>query len=53
MLELYAREIANLADTISDKLGLNKEEFMAWNGIPVIGSMSPEYPEFPGNDSIT
>ena len=53
MLELYAREIANLADTISDKLGLNKEEFMAWNGIPVIGSMSPEYPEFPGSDSIT
>lgn len=39
----------NLKDLLFDG---NDSEFMDWTGLPVIGEMSPEYPEFPGSDKI-
>ncbi len=32
---------------------MNRDEFMNCTGIPMLGVMSPEYPEFPGADKIT
>lgn len=51
MLETIANGVAHMKDTMVS-LGFNEEEFVDWTGVPVIGVMSPEYPEFEGSDSI-
>ncbi|MEG2097807.1 MAG: FAD-binding protein [Pseudoflavonifractor sp.] len=53
MLETYAKSISVMADTLANDFGFDKTQFMPWTGLPVIGSMSPEYPEFPGSDKIS
>lgn len=52
MIETIAKGVTNMADTLANDFGFNKDEFMNWTGIPVIGVMSPEYPEFEGSDVV-
>ncbi len=52
MLEVYADSIARMADILADEFGANKAEFMDWSSVPLIGTMSPEYPEFEGSEKI-
>ncbi len=52
MLEVYADSIARMADVLADEFGANKAEFMDWSSVPLIGTMSPEYPEFEGSEKI-
>lgn len=52
MLRLYTKEIAHMYDTVSEMFGIDKSGFVDWTGTP-LGSMSPEYPEFPGADKIS
>ena len=52
MLETIAKGVANMAEIWVEDFGLNKEDFMDWTGLPVIGEMSPEYPEFSGSETI-
>ena len=53
MLDVIVNGVATMAETLSDKFGMNRDEFMNCTGIPMLGVMSPEYPEFPGADKIT
>lgn len=52
MLETIAKGVANMAEIWVEDFGLNKEDFVDWTGLPVIGEMSPEYPEFSGSETI-
>lgn len=52
MLETIVRGVTNMADILANDFGFNKDEFMDWTGLPVIGVMSPEYPEFEGSESV-
>ncbi len=47
MLDVIVNGVATMAETLSDKFGMNRDEFMNCTGIPMLGVMSPEYPEFP------
>ncbi len=52
MADIMAEGIANMADILVEEFGFDKSEFMDWTGFPVIGVMSPEYPEFEGSDKV-
>lgn len=52
MLDVLAEGVANMVDIWVNDFGLNEEDFVDWTGVPVIGEMSPEYPEFSGSDKI-
>lgn len=53
MVATIASGVTNMWDTIKDKFfGGSDAEFMDWTGMPLIGEMSPEYPEFTGSDKI-
>ena len=53
MIATIANGVTYLWDTIKDKFfGGDDSEFMDWTGLPVIGEMSPEYPEFTGSEKI-
>lgn len=52
MLKTIATGVANMADTLANEFGFNRDEFVDWTGKPVIGVMSPEYPEFEGSDKV-
>lgn len=52
MLDTIVNGVAHMAETLVNDFGLNKEDFVDWTGYPVIGVMSPEYPEFEGSDSV-
>ena len=53
MLGVIVDGVTNMWDKIKDKFfDGNDAEFMDWTGMPLIGEMSPEYPEFPGSDKI-
>lgn len=52
MLRTYTNKIAHIYDFVSDLTGIDKSEFHDWTG-SAIGSVSPEYPEFPGSDKIS
>ncbi len=41
-----------MAEILVNDFGLNKDDFVDWTGYPVIGVMSPEYPEFEGSETI-
>lgn len=53
MLKVIATGVANMADTLANDFGADKSQFMSWTGLPVIGAMSPEYPEFEGSENIS
>lgn len=52
MLDVIVNGVAHMAETLVNDFGLNKEDFVDWTGFPVIGVMSPEYPEFEGSQTI-
>ena len=53
MIATIANGVTYLWDTIKDKFfGGDDSEFMDWTGLPLIGEMSPEYPEFTGSEKI-
>ena len=52
MIKTIADGVAGMATTMSEKFGMNRDEFVDWTGIPMIGVMSPEYPEFGGSDKM-
>ena len=52
MLDVLVEGVANMVDIWVNDFGLNEEDFVDWTGVPVIGEMSPEYPEFSGSDKI-
>ncbi|MPM49331.1 Electron transport complex subunit RsxG [bioreactor metagenome] len=52
MLEVYADSISRMADILANEFGANRDEFVDWSSVPLIGSMSPEYPEFEGHEKI-
>ena len=52
MIKTIADGVTSMATTMSEKFGMNRDEFVDWTGMPVIGVMSPEYPEFEGSDKI-
>lgn len=47
-LDVIVNGVANMAEILVNDFGLNKDDFVDWTGFPVIGVMSPEYPEFEG-----
>lgn len=53
MLKVIATGVANMADTLANDFGADKSQFMSWSGLPVIGAMSPEYPEFEASENIS
>ena len=52
MLEVYVKSIARMYDVVAEELQLDKANFTDWTGT-MLGSMSPEYPEYPGADKIS
>ena len=53
MLDILASGVANMGQTLSEKYGLNADEFANKKDTsPRFGYMSPEYPEFPGSDEM-
>lgn len=52
MLRIYTDGIAVMADTLEKVFGADRSAFVDWTGKPLIGAMSPEYPEFPGSEKI-
>ena len=52
MLEVYTKNIAHMYDMVSKLFGIDKSQFVNWTGT-ALGSMSPEYPEFPGAEHIS
>lgn len=53
MLRVIATGVANMADILANDFGADKSQFMDWTGLPVIGAMSPEYPEFEESENIS
>lgn len=53
MLKVIANGVAHMADTLANEFGADKSQFMDWTGLPVIGAMSPEYPEFEASENIS
>ena len=53
MLDVIVNGVAGMAETLSDKFGMNRDDFMDCSNVPMLDVMSPEYPEFPGADKIT
>ena len=51
-LDVIVNGVANMAEILVNDFGLNKDDFVDWTGFPVIGVMSPEYPEFEGSETI-
>ena len=51
MIKTIATGVAGMATTMSEKYGMNRDEFVDWTG-DKLGAMSPEYPELPGSDKI-
>lgn len=53
MLDVIVNGVTHMWGTMKDLLFDGSDEgFMDWTGMPVIGEMSPEYPEFTGSDKI-
>lgn len=52
-LEAIAQGVAGMATTMAEKYGFDRDEFMSFTGMPVVGNISPEYPGFPGADKIS
>ena len=44
--------VAGMATTLSEKFGMDRSQFVEYTGVPLLGVMSPEYPEFEGSDQI-
>ena len=53
VLEVITNGVAGLAGVMADKYGFNRDEFMSFTGMPVVGNISPEYPDFPGAECIS
>lgn len=53
MLEVIIDGVTHMWGRLKDLLFDGDDTgFMDWTGMPVIGEMSPEYPEFPGSDKV-
>lgn len=52
MIELIAEGVADMADTISGKFGMNRDDFMDVSTVERLSTMSPEYPEKEGSSKI-
>ena len=54
MLQVIINGVTNMWDKLKDWLfDGDDSQFMNWTGVPIIGEMSPEYPEFEGSDKIS
>lgn len=53
MLRVFTKNVAHMYDVMANLMGLDKADFKNWTGMPMVGYMSPEYPEFPGSDKIS
>ena len=51
-LEVYAKGIAGMKTLMAESFGTDPGKWMDWSIIPLLASMSPEYPELPGSDKI-
>lgn len=52
MVDTISEGVANMADTLANEFGFNREEFVDWTG-KALGMMSPEYPEMPCSDKMS
>ena len=56
IIDAISEGVANMADILADEFGFNKDEYMDWTGVTVVGTnmgaMSPEYPEMPGHEKM-
>ena len=56
IIDAISEGVANMADILADEFGCNKDEYMDWTGVNVVGTnmgaMSPEYPEMPGHEKM-
>lgn len=56
IIDAISEGVANMADILADEFGFNKDEYMDWTGVNVVGTnmgaMSPEYPEMPGHEKM-
>lgn len=54
MLQVIINGVTNMWDKLKDWLfDGDDSQFLNWTGFPLIGEMSPEYPEFEGSDKIS
>lgn len=53
VLDVMSEGVANLAGTLASEFGLNRDEFWELNGVPMLGEMSPEYPEKEGSEVMS
>lgn len=56
IIDAISEGVANMADILADEFDFNKDEYMDWTGVNVVGTnmgaMSPEYPEMPGHEKM-
>lgn len=52
IVDTIAEGVANMAETLETEFGFDSSEYMDWTGLPMIGAMSPEYPEMPGSGKM-
>lgn len=52
MLRVYTEKIAHMYNVMEDLTGIPQSEYHDWTGT-YLGSMSPEYPEFPGAEHMS
>ncbi len=53
VLDVMSEGVAHMAGTLESEFGLNRDEFWELNGIPMLGEMSPEYPEKEGSEVVS
>ncbi len=51
-LQVYAKGISNMKNLMAESFGTDPTKWMDWTIIPLLASMSPEYPELPGSNKI-
>ncbi len=52
LLRVYTKNVAHMYDVMEELTGIPKSEYFDWTG-SILGSMSPEYPEFPNAEKIS
>ena len=53
MLRVYTTKIADMYNIMEDLLGIDQSNFVDWSNDPFIRTLSPEYPEFEGHETIS
>lgn len=53
MLKVFTQGVAHLAETIAEDFGADRDAMFDWTGVSPNLTLSPEYPEFEGSESIS